>query len=129
MKVNEGDVPPVGTICILDDDTEFLSAQTGEVTIKKEGEKVIVVGHVKRVDNNATCITLQAINDTTCGFVTLNPDFVKPYNLDKDQFADAVKKYLSKMYPEKSVPAFIYFMDIYDGMMDGSLPIPKGAKK
>ena len=53
----------------------------------------------------------------------------RPKTSGKDQFADAVKKYLSKMYPEKSVPAFTIFMDIYDGMVDGSLPIPKGAKK
>ena len=44
---------------------------------------------------------------------------------DRDEFARLCKEYLNKMYPEKCVPAFGIFRDIYNGLISGVIPIPE----
>lgn len=111
-------VPPVGTVCTLNEDTEFLCVQTGEVTIKKEGEKVVVVGHVTRFDNGYTCVTLQAVRDTSCGFTTINPDYVNPYMSDKDQWIEKAVDYVNKADNAKEA-----LSAMYDAIVSGELKL------
>ena len=120
---HEDGLPPVGLVCELVEDTEFLSIQSGKITIKPKGEKVAVIGHAVRLDNRAVCITLQPVDDMSCGFSTINPDFVQRVKSDREKWVEQAVQ----LYSED--PDKLGFADlIYECLQSGELPMPEVKK-
>lgn len=83
-------LPPVGTVCELSDETEFLSLHTGRVITKPLGEKVAVAGHATRLDNEVVCVVIQPVSDMDCGFAVGNHELmVNPLRTKREKWIEA----------------------------------------
>lgn len=89
IKWNGEGLPPVGTVCELSDETEFLSLHTGRVITKPLGEKVAVAGHATRLDNEVVCVVIQPVYDMDCGFAVGNHELmVNPLRTKREKWID-----------------------------------------
>lgn len=113
-------LPPLGTVCELSSACQFFSLQRGEVIEKQEGEKVVVVGHAARNDNGNVCITIQPINDASCGFATGNDQrMVRPTRAEREQWVEKAKRSF-----ENNTDTTCEFEAIYDALASGELDAP-----
>ena len=125
---DNGVMPSVGMEVLLEEDTEFFSCASGEISTLKANDIVYVVAIGNRSDNNATVITLMKQG---AGFCTINPDYIKPIDqrTKKEKAIDAIDKIITDAYQDltddyKSNSRFkheaINLLDeIIDGTVDG----------
>lgn len=93
IKWNGEGLPPVGTVCRLSEETEFLSLKTGLITIKPTGTKVQVIGHATRIDNGCACVVIQPVDDMDCGFSVGNHEMmVRPLITKRYAWIDKAHK-------------------------------------
>lgn len=72
---DNGELPSAGMKVQLEEDTEFFSCASGEITTLKTNDIVYVVSVGKRSDNGNDVITVM---QSDSGFCTINPDYIKP---------------------------------------------------
>lgn len=89
-----GELPPVGSTVLLEEDTGFYSDHRGEVFTSKAGEPVDVIGYATRPDTNASLLTL--FNGS--GFVSICPNWIRPIKSDREKAIDEI---FNVCYPSK----------------------------
>ncbi len=91
---DNGELPSVGMDALLEEDTEFFSCASGEITTLKANDIVYVVAIGNRSDNNATVITLMKQG---AGFCTINPDYIKPID-QRTKKEKAIDEYIQSQH-------------------------------
>ncbi len=85
-----GELPAIGTVVELAEQTEFLSLASGEITKIAKGAHCHVVGHAKRQDNGNMCVTLMSVINVGAGFCTGNAELlIKPIRTEREKAIDA----------------------------------------
>lgn len=124
-----GELPPVGEVVELAEETEFLSLARGNITLIAKGAHCHVVGHAKRPDNNAECITLMSVINPGAGFCTGNHEFLaKPIRTEREKFIEAAGKILNKPEINDNIDAGFTLRQAAEALFDAGFKAPDNKK-